>query len=279
MNSSVLPIPVVTAPPQARKSEAPDPIIRFSAGWKIPAEAKDICLLTKQDILADGDTGAAEIYNPLKKAVNAYVTSDIARAIVDLNRAENDFWKDGVIKTHTCWDVPIYKTYPSQDTIAKLIAKYHRPYRAMLSDVAKNVKIGIDCHTMAAIAPPVALDRGRERPPFCLSNADSACPREWIETLAQHLTQALGFRVSINQPFKGGYIIRSHANEIPWIQIKFSRAPFLSNSQKSRRLLDALNKWVAEVFWQELFFFFFVEGEPFVNPSIPPGSTFPPDII
>jgi formiminoglutamase len=216
-------------------------------GWKIPREVQDICLLTKKDILDDGDAGAAEIYYPLEKEVKAFVTTDIAQAIVDMNRAENDFWKDGVIKTHTCWDVPVYKTYPSKDTIAKLIAEYHRPYHAKLSDLAKNVKIGIDCHTMAAVAPPVAPDSGMERPPVCLSNAGSTCPQECIETLAQHLTQSLGFQVSINQPFKGGYIILSHANEIPWIQLEFSRAPFLSNRQKSSKLLDALKKWVAQV--------------------------------
>jgi N-formylglutamate amidohydrolase len=217
------------------------------AGWRIPEEVQDICLLTKKDILDDGDAGAAEIYYPLEKEVKAFLTTDIARAIVDMNRAENDFWKDGVIKTHTCWDVQVYRTYPSKDTIARLIDEYHRPYHAMLSNSAKNVKIGIDCHTMAAVAPPVAPDSGKERPPVCLSNADSTCPREWIETLAQHLTQSLGFQISINQPFKGGYIIRSHADEIPWTQIEFSRAAFLSDEQKSRGLHDALKKWVAQI--------------------------------
>jgi len=223
------------------------------AGWKIPPEIQEICILTQKDILDDGDAGAAEIYNPLRKEVEAFVTTDIARAIVDMNRAENDFWKDGVIKTHTCWDLPVYKTYPSKETIAKLIAIYHRPYHAKLSDVANNVKIGIDCHTMAAVAPPVAPDCGKERPPVCLSNAESTCPQEWIETLAQYLTRSLGFQVNINQPFKGGYIIRSHASEIPWIQLEFSRAPFLSDKQKSRKLLDALMKWVAQVLMKRVF--------------------------
>jgi formiminoglutamase len=217
------------------------------AGWRIPEEVQDICLLTKKDILDDGDAGAAEIYYPLEKEVKAFVTTDIARAIVDMNRAENDFWKDGVIKTHTCWDVPIYKTYPSGDAIARLIAKYHQPYHDKLSDFAKNVKIGIDGHTMAAVAPPVAPDSGKERPPLCLSNADSTCPRKWIELLAQYLSQSLGLPISINQPFKGGYIIRSHANEIPWIQIEFSRAAFLSDEQKSKKLHEAFRKWVARI--------------------------------
>jgi N-formylglutamate amidohydrolase len=222
------------------------------AGWKIPKEVQDICILTKKDIRDDGDAGAAEIYDPLKKDVEAFVATDIARAIVDMNRAENDFWKDGVIKTHTCWDVPVYSTYPSHDTILKLIAKFHRPYHSRLSESVKKVKIGIDCHTMAAVAPPVAPDRGRERPPVCISDADSTCPREWIETLAQHLTRSLGFQVSINQPFKGGYIIRSHANEMPWIQLEFSRAPFLSDRQKSNKLLDALKEWVYQVLMKEV---------------------------
>jgi hypothetical protein len=124
------------------------------AGWKIPPEVSDICILTEKDILEDGDGGASEIYYPLEEEVEAFVTTDIGRAIVDMNRAADDFWKDGVIKTHTCWDVPVYSTYPSNDTISKLIAKYHKPYHTLLSSLAKKVKIGIDCHTMAAVAPP-----------------------------------------------------------------------------------------------------------------------------
>lgn len=223
------------------------------AGRKIPTEVQDICLLTKKDILDDGDAGASEIYDSLKKEAKAFVTTDIARAIVDINRAENDFWKDGVIKTHTCWDVPVYETHPSEDIIAKLIAKYHHPYHAKLSDFAKKVKIGIDCHTMAAVAPPVAPDNGKERPPVCLSNAESTCPQEWIESFAEYLSQSLGLPVSINQPFKGGHIIRSHSKEIPWIQLEYSRAPFLSDRQKSSKLLDALKKWVAQVLTKGVF--------------------------
>jgi N-formylglutamate amidohydrolase len=217
------------------------------AGWKIPPEVQDICILTKKDILEDSDVGAAEIYYPLGEEVEAFVTTDIGRAILDMNRAEDDFWKDGVIKTHTCWDVPVYSSYPSEDTIYKLIANYHRPYHTQLSKLAKKVKIGIDCHTMAAVAPPVAPDSGKERPPVCISNAEHTCPDEWIESLAQHLSQSLGLSVSINTPFKGGYIIRSHAKEIPWIQIEYSRAPFFTEEQKYAKLLHVLKAWIIEL--------------------------------
>lgn len=45
---------------------------------------------------------AAEIYYPLEEHVTALVTTDIARAIVDLNRAEDDNVGDQV-------DVKIYR--------------------------------------------------------------------------------------------------------------------------------------------------------------------------
>jgi N-formylglutamate amidohydrolase len=214
------------------------------AGWKIPPEVKDICFLNEKEILEDGDEGAAEIYYPLKNEVEAFVTTDIARAVVDLNRAEDDFWKDGVIKTHTCWNVPVYSTYPSEKIILKLIEQYHRPYHNRLSEFAGEVRIGIDCHTMAATAPPVAPDSGKERPPVCLSNAEFTCPQEWIESLAHHLSKSLGYPVSINKPFKGGHIIRSHAKEIPWLQIELSRAAYMSHKDKSEKLLKALREWL-----------------------------------
>jgi N-formylglutamate amidohydrolase len=46
--------------------------------------------------VADGDEGAAEIYD-LKDHAAEFVTTDIARAIVDLNRAEDDRRPDGVV--------------------------------------------------------------------------------------------------------------------------------------------------------------------------------------
>ena len=72
------------------------------AGLSIPPEVKDICILTEDQIYVDSDCGAAEIYYELEKFVEAFISSDIARAIVDLNRAADDFRKDGIIKTHTC---------------------------------------------------------------------------------------------------------------------------------------------------------------------------------
>ena len=95
-----------------------------AAGLRMPDEVENICVLTKNDIIMDRDEHAAAIYYPLEQHVAAFLTTDIARAIVDLNRAEDDFCKDGVIKTHTCWDVPVYREHPSSCRIGSSLADH-----------------------------------------------------------------------------------------------------------------------------------------------------------
>ena len=218
------------------------------AGLTVPSQVENLCLLTKKEIIEDGDEGAAEIYLPLEDEVFSLVTTVVARAIVDMNRSENDRGKDGVIKTHTCWDVQIYREPPSETIIAELIEILYKPYHESLTDQATYVQCGIDCHTMAAQGPPVAPDAGRERPVICISNADGTCPKEWMNSLAACFEKVFNKKVSINHPFKGGYIIRSHFKELPWIQLELSRAPFFTNAEKSSRVLEALEGWCKQIF-------------------------------
>jgi N-formylglutamate amidohydrolase len=214
------------------------------AGLVVPGEVKELCLLGKNDIFKDGDEGAAEIYLPLENQVAALVTTDIARAIIDMNRAEDDRRKDGVVKTHTCWDVPIYSEPLSHELAETLLARYYRPYHQELDCLAENVIAGIDCHTMAAFGPPVGPDPGMERPVVCLSNGDGTCPDTWLASLAETMAENLKAPVAMNTPFAGGYIIRHHAAKIPWIQMELSRAPLLSNSEKRQLILGSLKTWL-----------------------------------
>jgi len=212
------------------------------AGLSVPHAVKSLCLLTPQEIIEDGDEGAAEIYFPLKDHVAGFVTTDVARAIVDMNRAEDDRRKDGIIKTHTCWDVPVYAADPSEKVIEALLEEYYRPYHKQLTATTHGIKLGIDCHTMAAVGPPVGPDSGCERPHVCLSNADGTCPQRWMNIFRDCFDAAFNGNISINAPFKGGFITRSHACEIPWMQVELSRADFLSNEDKGRCVLEALQQ-------------------------------------
>jgi N-formylglutamate deformylase len=208
-------------------------------GLTVPEEVRRNCVLTPKQILADSDEGAAEIYN-LKSEVAAYVTTSVARAIVDMNRSENDRGRDGVVKTHTCYGNPVYRQPLSEHMIEALLDRYYRPYHQMLSERSVNVKLGIDCHTMAAVGPPTAPDPGHERPRVCLSNASGTCSREWFDKLIDCFAKSFDCEISVNEPFKGGNIIRSHCSELPWIQIELSRAPFPDLVEKRKRVLYAM---------------------------------------
>jgi N-formylglutamate amidohydrolase len=213
------------------------------AGTWIPPEVKDICVLTEEEIIKDGDEGAAEIYLPLKDHVQALVTTEVSRAVLDMNRSLDDRKKDGIVKTHTCWDVPVYSGILSEERVEALIYHYYIPYHTRLTECSEGAVLGVDCHTMAAIAPPVAPDPDMERPVVCLSNDDFTCSQVWLESLAESFETTFKKEVRINDPFRGGYIIRTHAKEVPWVQLEISRAPFLSNQEKFQLVLESLTRW------------------------------------
>ena len=78
-------------------------------GLNVPEYLRENCLLTASDILMDSDEGAGAIYSQLQPDVRSYLAAETARAFVDLNRPPDDFTPDGVVKTETCWQVPIYR--------------------------------------------------------------------------------------------------------------------------------------------------------------------------
>lgn len=216
--------------------------VPHSGNW-IPSEVEDICLLSPEDIIKDQDRGAKEIFLPLKQHVKSLVAAQVARVIIDVDRAKDDFSEDGVIKTITRWSEPVFRLLPSEEIIEELLSKYYFPYHAALANNTKHAKLGIDCHTAVPIGLSSGPDPGRERPLICLSNANQTCPWPWLYSLAYVLGQKFKCEVSINKPFSGGHIIRSNSKDIPWIQLTFSQTSDPSVKEKKDRLLSALKDW------------------------------------
>jgi formiminoglutamase len=214
-------------------------------GTVVPLEAAPFCVLSHEQLVRDGDEGAAEIYWPLEHDTEAFVAADVARAIVDVNRAIDDRRRDGVVKSATIHEEEIYRPFPPESVIETMLTRYYHPYHERLSALATSeVALGVDCHTMAAVGPPIGPWPGRERPWVCVSNANQSCPDAWVAHLARCIERVFATPVSVNEPFRGGFIIRSHATEIPWVQLELSRARWLSVEEKRRRTLAALGLWV-----------------------------------
>lgn len=217
------------------------------AGFSVPPEVADLCLLSREQIARDGDEGAREVYAGLEGEVAAFVDTPVGRAIVDPNRAPDDLRADGVVKTHTCFREPVYREPLAPDRVKALLERYYHPYHARLAGAARTgVELGVDCHTMLSQAPPIDAHPGRERPAICLSDGCGAtCPGALVEALARCLERAFGRPVSRNDPFGGGYIVRRHAAELPWVQLELSRAAFASDVEKAARVRAALRAFCA----------------------------------
>ena len=97
--------------------------------------------------------------------------------------------------------------------------------------------------TFSSPSSTIGPGAGQRRPLLCLSNADGTCPAEWLSSLGACLERTFGVAVSLNHPFRGGYVIRHHAAEMPWVQLELSRAAFLSSDAKRAKLVEALAQW------------------------------------
>ncbi len=216
------------------------------AGLDIPPEVANLCILSEEEISADGDQGAADIYD-IENEVAGYVTTNIGRPFVDMNRAEDDFSKDGVVKTHTCFNIPVYNKSLEPEIVSALIKRYWKPYHQNLATFAPEAKIGLDLHTMVEYGPPVGPDHGQRRPFMCISNgAGETCPNEWAQALVELFRASFpGERITLNDPFSGGYICHQYSRSRPWLQVEFSRTSKISADQKRSGLLKALYSWVA----------------------------------
>jgi len=217
-------------------------------GEIIAPEMSDLTLLSLRDIFSDGDPLTREIYD-FRNEIAFYFESTIARAIVDLNRSPDDLppkSQDGVIKSHTVTGKGIYRKnrIPNKDTLCLLLKKYYIPYHEGLGKKSRKPYLfcGIDCHTMLDKAPIISPSFGIQRPFICLSNCGDhrgnsvkgrrlTCPPEMIRSLARFLKEQFpeeANSITLNDPFQGGYIVRRHSNNLPWVQIELNRRSYLS---------------------------------------------------
>ena len=207
-------------------------------GTDIPEELKSRIALSPQELLADGDPYTGDIYN-MGDHVVAQLKCDVARALVDVNRAPDDLPPgnpDGVLKAVSIFNNPVYQNgeAPGKAEINLLLSKYYTPYHVAIQEALSKPGIffAFDCHSMETVGPSVARDAGSKRPLFCLGNNNGkACSEKDTQLLAECLCKSFelpGDAVTMNEPFSGGYITRKYGKRpIPWIQIEMNRSLYL----------------------------------------------------
>jgi N-formylglutamate deformylase len=131
----------------------------------------------------------------------SFLAAEFPRAYVDPNRHEHDL--DGALMDEP---LPAHAapTYRSE------WAAYHRPYHDALGSMLDGAHrdfacvYHLNCHSM------LSKGRGIARPDFVLSDGDGETCDVTFRDFVRERLEAMGYGVAINDPFKGGEIVRRY---------------------------------------------------------------------
>lgn len=209
-------------------------------GDRIPTEIQHMVEISDQDVFNDSDAHTLAIYDATREA-SCTVSTQIARCFVDVNRSlynGNVVSPDGLLKSHTCHNVQVYKTDTPPDALRNtLIRQYYMPYHRRIQRLlhSEELQLCLDCHSMAETPPAISPDHtNHTRPIFCLSNYNNrSSSAESLLLLADCISESFDVDRSmiwINTPFQGGHITRTYGmNPYPWIQLEINRSMYLSS--------------------------------------------------
>lgn len=246
-------------------ADAPLPLIVDSAhsGRKYPADFRYACPLP--DLAKMEDRYVDDLFSAAPDHGASLLHAHFARSYIDLNRAIDDIdprllgdsWPHethGVIRPTARSDsgiglicrltrpgLPVYNRTLASAEIVHRIEHYYKPYHAALESFldSAHYRFGavwhISAHSMpsASAIPKRALKlAGREAAPsdFVLGDRDgTTAGRDFVHAIRDYLKKQ-GFRVSINDPYKGVELIRRYAQPTRGrhsLQIEINRALFM----------------------------------------------------
>ncbi len=160
------------------------------------------------------------------------------RSFIDANRAEDDLdlemieglWREpvrptdksalglGLLRRLCRPGVPIYDGRLPTAEVAERIDRYYRPYHFQLQAILDSLfaQFGvvwhIDCHSMPSMGCSLPGCESSARPDFVLGDRDgTTCEAEFVSYVA-HTLKTLGYRVAVNNPYKGVELVRRYAD-------------------------------------------------------------------
>ncbi len=229
-------------------------------------------LRSSEDLFVD------QLFSPVVGLGSLMLSAKFPRAFIDLNRDSEELdplliddlssYKDtlkvsaglGVIPRVVADQIPIYRERLSIEVATERLQVFYFPYHDQLKSLIKQTQaafkkvILLDCHSM----PRSSLKVARQKDPVEVVLGDCfgrSCEHEIVVELKNLLTE-VGFKVSLNKPFSGGFITRNYAsppNNIHVIQIEILRSLYSLEKQQTKnseflsiqnRLLGAIEQFI-----------------------------------
>ena len=139
---------------------------------------------------------------------------------------------------------PIYDRMLSQAEVRGRIETCWRPYHAALADLLDAAHrthgrvVHVDCHSMASMGDRTTEDGEVARPDFVVSDREgTTCAPAVLDLVVGHL-RGCGYRVAINDPYKGFELVRRHGRPAEGrhsLQIEVNRALYMDEATLSKR--------------------------------------------
>ncbi|HSH03638.1 MAG TPA: N-formylglutamate amidohydrolase [Anaerolineae bacterium] len=252
----------------SKREPAPVAIFIPHGGLAEPDELVGRHLLTAEQIFNEADVYAEQLFD-FRGRVKRWHYFPYARALLDVNRPADKYAHhrsgDGVVKWQTSYGAPVYRVVerPDDDEEAALVRKYWGPWDGHLAAAAADgeIKLVVDCHSMAAVGPtqyddPAAMrpeitvcnygdERGEIYPPRGRITASGELTRLFAGLLAEAfegvepLVAAEG-GVAINRPFWGNWDLIGHAHEGQvWLMIEVNRALYIGEQSGDSPIVAA----------------------------------------
>jgi len=234
------------------------------SGREFPA---DFDAIVSEFDLRDGeDCFVDELYAPATELGVPLLAAQFPRTYLDANRHRGDIdleliegghWpheyvpsgkaKIGKALTWRTLDnhLPIYGRRLKVDEVLARIERCHAPYHRVLTQLldATQARFGfcyhINCHSMAAHGDDENGKRGAgaARADFVLGDRDgTTCAPAFTEFVRGTLA-ALGYRVAINDPYKGVELVRAYSNPAHGrhsLQVEINKRLYMDEATRTR---------------------------------------------
>jgi N-formylglutamate deformylase len=249
-DTSVQPHVVQAANPLAR---IPLVVDSPHSGLAFPKAAG--CMAPPDALLTSWDAYVDRLWAATPEVGGALMSATFHRAFIDANRDELDVdpellgeaWAAirptpysargmGLIRRWALPGVPMYDRPLAVADVKARIERYYRPYHDTLKGLLDEAwrQFGavwhIDCHSMKSTGNAMNFDSGKPRPDVVVSDGEGTTADPAFTLWAARCWRDLGYRVGINDPYKGGGIVRRYgapAHHRHSIQIEFNRKLYM----------------------------------------------------
>jgi N-formylglutamate deformylase len=218
---------------------------------------------TPADIQTSCDAFVDELWRFACQTRAPVLSAGFHRALIDANRARDDItpslladtWPSplkptqysrkgfGLIREYALPSVLMYHNKLSAADVQARLTQFYEPYHRALANLIDACQqqfgacLHLNCHSMKSVGNAMNDDQGLPRPDMVVSDLDGATAHPRLTRWIAQCLSDLGYRVQINDPYKGAALIAQHS-DLPRqrysIQIEINRALYLDEKNVSK---------------------------------------------